>query len=610
MIVESLNIRGGGSLVKRKSISNLISIGRADIFFIQESKLKEVDLKIVDSLWKNEKVGWSFVQSEGRSGGLITMWKEGAMEIILSFRRGGILGTKVKWKGVIVYLVNIYSPCSLRGKKELWKDLLELRAIFSDGYWLMGGDFNAVKKRSERKGRSSGGGSEASLFSGFIKDSRLIDMPCNGNRFSWYSGDGFSMSRLDRFLVDDFLIDRWGMVGQKIGDRSISDHCPIWTVSNKENWGPKPFVVNNAWFEDTLFLPFVEEEWRKLRVEGRGDFILKEKLRMLKEKLRWWNREVFGRIDMVIEEGKKGLNETDRLLTACKEGEVGGLVDVRSEATKIMWLNMRLKENILLQKSRVKWDKEGDLNSRYFHNIMKARRRRNFIGSVTTEGGVLDEVGPIKEEVRRHFEEKFSELEAVRPTLEGSMLKSISLVDKGMLEEPFSEEEIKDAVWGCEGTRSPGPDGYNFFFIRKCWSFMKKDFSLFFNGFYADGILSKATVSSFINLIPKKESPSRLDDFRPICLVGCLYKAISKLLASRLKKVLNSVISEVQSAFVPCRNLLDGVMVANEIMDYAVKEKKGCLLFKVDFEKAYDSVNWPFLFWMLKKLGFGERWIS
>lgn len=94
-----------------------------------------------------------------------------------------------------------------------------------------------------------------------------------------------------------------------------------------------------------------------------------------------------------------------------------------------------------------------------------------------------------------------------------------------------------------------------------------------------------------------------------MCLVGCLYKALSKLLAARLKKVLGSVILEVQSAFVPRRNLLDGVMVANELMDYAIKENKGCLLFKVDFEKAYHMINWVFINRVLKKLGFGYRWI-
>lgn len=103
--------------------------------------------------------------------------------------------------------------------------------------------------------------------------------------------------------------------------------------------------------------------------------------------------------------------------------------------------------------------------------------------------------------------------------------------------------------------------------------------------------MSKVISSSFITLIPKKDCLTSLDDYMPICLVGFLYKTLSKLLVARLKKVLGNFISENKSAFVPGRNLMDGVLVANEIVDYAVKENKSFLIFKFDIEKAYDRVN-------------------
>lgn len=70
-----------------------------------------------------------------------------------------------------------------------------------------------------------------------------------------------------------------------------------------------------------------------------------------------------------------------------------------------MWLNMKLKENTLLQKSRVRWDRKGNLISKYFLNILKARRQRNYIGNIVTDRGEVADVGDIKEEVRSHFEE-------------------------------------------------------------------------------------------------------------------------------------------------------------------------------------------------------------
>lgn len=139
---------------------------------------------------------------------------------------------------------------------------------------------------------------------------------------------------------------------------------------------------------------------------------------------------------------------------------------------------------------------------------------------------------------------------------------------------------------------------------------MKEDFISCFNYLCAHVSLSKAILSSFITLIPKKECPRSLDKFRPICLVDCIYKILSMILVARLKRVLGSIFLESQSAFAPGRNLLDEVLVANEVVDYATKEKKGCLMFKVDFEKAYDKVIWGFLIYMLRRMGFGEMWVK
>lgn len=115
-----------------------------------------------------------------------------------------------------------------------------------------------------------------------------------------------------------------------------------------------------------------------------------------------------------------------------------------------------------------------------------------------------------------------------------------------------------------------------------------------FRDFYFEAVQSKSITLSFLALIPKSNNLLDLDDYRPICLVGCIHKIISKALARRHKKVIGSIISKIQSAFVHRRQLLDGVLVANEMVDFHIKEKKGCLIFKADFEKSYDKVIWGF----------------
>jgi hypothetical protein len=112
--------------------------------------------------------------------------------------------------------------------------------------------------------------------------------------------------------------------------------------------------------------------------------------------------------------------------------------------------------------------------------------------------------------------------------------------------------------------------------------------------------------ASFLTLTPKKDHLQELFDYRPICLIGSMYKILSKLLANRLKRVLGKLISNCQSTFLPHRQILDGAVVLNELLDLAKRRKDECLLFKVNFERAYNTVSWQFLECMMVKMGFSE----
>ncbi|XP_058775200.1 uncharacterized protein LOC131649456 [Vicia villosa] len=315
MIIGSLNVRGGGSLVKRRRISSIISRGMDDIFVIQETKICRMEEAIAKSFWRKDSIEYSYSNSIGRSGGLLTLWKGDSVTVINSFSGIGFLGIKALWQGDVYYVINIYSPCELQRKVTLWRTLFDLKSEYVDGEWILCGDFNAIKNSRERIGSSvNENANEMKAFGDFINNCNLVDVPCKGKCFSWYSGDGLSMSRLDRFLISDFTVNKWGIVGQSIGERDVSDHCSAWIVKDNVVWVPKQFKVNNEWFNLNSFLPFVEKSWKEAIVEGRSDFVLKEKFRILKGRLKWWNEEVFGKIDLEIEEEVTDLNRWDSLL--------------------------------------------------------------------------------------------------------------------------------------------------------------------------------------------------------------------------------------------------------------------------------------------------------
>nr|GEW42683.1 RNA-directed DNA polymerase, eukaryota [Tanacetum cinerariifolium] len=134
------------------------------------------------------------------------------------------------------------------------------------------------------------------------------------------------------------------------------------------------------------------------------------------------------------------------------------------------------------------------------------------------------------------------------------------------------------------------------------------DIQEFVFSFFSSGKFPEGVNFAFITLIPKVSNPLFIKDYRPISLISLHYKIVAKILSNRLSKVIDSIISTEQSAFISGRQTLDGPLILSEIIDWYKKCKKKRMLFKVDFGKAFDSVSWKYLDYMLHKLGFGSRW--
>ena len=113
----------------------------------------------------------------------------------------------------------------------------------------------------------------------------------------------------------------------------------------------------------------------------------------------------------------------------------------------------------------------------------------------------------------------------------------------------------------------------------------------FFKEFHVHNCFVKSLNAMFQVLIPKKGGAEDLRDFRPISLVGGLYKWLAKVLTDRLKLLVGKVVSKAQNAFVEGRQILDAVLVANEVLDLILKGNEGAVMWKFDIEKAYDHVD-------------------
>ena len=189
------------------------------------------------------------------------------------------------------------------------------------------------------------------------------------------------------------------------------------------------------------------------------------------------------------------------------------------------------------------------------------------------------------------FQHLLSEEPGWRADIEGLHLNRLNSYETEVLELLFTEEEIHSILMEMNGDKAPGPDGFTVAFWQTCWEFVKEEIVDLFKEFYDQRSFAKSLNTTFLVLIPKKGGAEDLGDFRPISLLGGLYKLLAKVLANRLKKVLEKVVFGDQNAFVRGKQILDASLIANDVIDLWHKRKEKGLICKLDIEKAYDNIN-------------------
>ena len=280
---------------------------------------------------------------------------------------------------------------------------------------------------------------------------------------------------------------------------------------------------------------------------------------------------------------------------------------VRNEARELYKKWALLEEVSLRQKSREIWLKEGDRNTKFFHKMENAYRKRNQLNRIKGNGRCLTEKSEIKDEIGRNFQELLIDPGEWKPSIDGLIFERLEVGDVERLEKPFSKEGVFEALADCCREKALGSDGFSMAFWQFAWDFVKEEVMNLFRQFHETERFVRSLNATFLVLIPKKGGVEDLKDFKPISLVGGLYKWLAKVLANRLKGVLAKVISLSQNAFVEGRQIMDAILIANEAIDSILKSNNGAILCKLDIEKAYDHMDWSFLLAVLGKMGFGGR---
>jgi len=177
-------------------------------------------------------------------------------------------------------------------------------------------------------------------------------------------------------------------------------------------------------------------------------------------------------------------------------------------------------DSLSRQKARPNWFKSGDMNSKFYHSAIRWRRLKNEVKGVEVRGQWCEEPEGVHRETKSLFGKRFTATQEYGVNLSSVEFKSLPLEISIRMLTNFIEEEVKEALWQCEGSKSPGPDGFNFTFIKNCWDFLKSDIMEALYLFQETGNIPNGCNASFIALVSKVNDPLTLDQFRPIFLVA------------------------------------------------------------------------------------------
>ncbi|GJW58701.1 RNA-directed DNA polymerase, eukaryota, reverse transcriptase zinc-binding domain protein [Tanacetum coccineum] len=369
-------------------------------------------------------------------------------------------------------MINLYGPHDPLAKVALWKKVWDFMQSYSGKYVLFG-DMNEVRSKQERRG-SIFSRNEAGVFNSFINNAVRIDLPMGVRMFTWMNKARSKLSKLDRFLISEEVLSLLPDIKITSLDRLWSDHTLILLHCNKCDFGPVPFKIYHSWFTREGIDEVITFEFNNLANPTIGrKLIFHEKLKELKPKIKQWVS-----ITKSNKHTRKHVVMKDLRILYDKIDAGLALSDDRDARIKLLQ-----EANILanfeavdtIQKARVKWDVKSNENTKFFHCLIKKKRRTQSINGIMHEGVWITNPIQIKEAFLNFFIEKFKANDSSITFPHTRTSSTLQPSDRDSLESNTTRDEVKTAMWDCGSDKAPGPDGYTFTFMKRYWDLLKLD---------------------------------------------------------------------------------------------------------------------------------------
>ena len=505
-------------------------------------------------------------------------------------------------------LINIYAPNNEYARVSFF---VRMRQWFDPNLeTFCAGDYNCTLNDTDRLNCIGSNDVGRIDLQKIIRDFHLEDVykrryPLS-NTFSFRRGN--KASRLDYWLISKTLDNTVDEI--KYEPCLFSDHYLVTIKINTSDveHGEGVWKMNASILTTDLFKVSFESMWNHWKSQKDTCSNLSEWWDLGKKKIKevavWCSKKLNKDQNKKIKELEKFVNKNDTAVSFCDQNR---LCMAKRELKSLY----EEKSNGVIVRSRVKWHEEGETSSKFFHDLEKVHSKNKSIDKMLDKNNVMVYGTDNVQKVQVDFYKDLFKSESVDQTLKTKFLNAIDtkLPEdlKEMLDADISIDELGKCLKMMKNNKSPGPDGICTEFYKCYWNVIKSDLYDVYIYCFESGELTYSQYLALIVLLYKKGIREDITNWRPISLINIDAKLLSKVFAQRVKLVLPVIIHKDQKGCVHKRLIGQNIRLIDDVINEMDDENVDL---QIDQMKAFDRIEWNWLFDVLKAFNFGEKFIS
>ena len=514
-------------------------------------------------------------------------------------------------------ILNVYAPNKPNQRPSFFSNVSQF--IQPNLPLILGGDFNMVLDATlDRNGGTPSNDhiSGSIELSNIIQEHQLLDVWRHIHKtkkiYTWSSPDNKIHSRLDRIYISKQNINKI----HKTQAMSIpwTDHKQISTTillnQNKSN-GPNYWKLNTSILNDIQYKELIENFWaswqkQKIQYQNFTDWWDMGKCHIKSLSMKYSANKK--------QQQKQTIQDLIQEISNEKAQQNPNEANIKNLNQKLQEIYSLINEGVIIR-SKQKLIEKGEKPTKFFFQQEKINQNKKHFSKLKIgENTYTSNDKTILTNLKNFYKNLYTKIplcENTQDNLLNNIKNKIPNTNKTKLEQHLTSDELLEALKQMKDDKSPGIDGLPKEFYNTFWDTIKNDITYLYNYIlFNKKELSNTQKLAIITLIPKKDDLTEIKNWRPISLLNCDYKILTKTIAIRLKTSLHHIISPEQTCSIPNRQIFSNLYYFRDLIQYSNNKKIQSFILNFDQEKAFDKVDINFLLKTLKKFNFGDNFIS